>query len=108
MLPTTGDEIFKKRPAIVLDIAANWKFDLHLVVPLTSWKQSFKANKYFWMIEVRRNNRNKLKNDSAADAFQVKSVSTDRFGKNRIGLVSPSQLDLIVETVAFCIGYSLP
>ncbi len=108
MLPTTGDEIYKKRPAIVLDIAANWKFDLHLVVPLTSWKPSFRKNKYFWMIEVPNNNINKLKNRSAADAFQVKSVSTNRFGKKPIGTVSQSQLDLIVETVAFCIGYSLP
>ena len=107
-LPTTGDEIYKQRPAVVLNIAGNWIRKLHIVVPLTSWKAQFKKNQYFWMVEIPKDNSNRLKRDSAADISQIKSVSIERFGKRAIGVVGKDQLDLIVETVAFYIGYSLP
>lgn len=107
-LPTTGDEIYKPRPAVVLNIPTKWMRRLHIVVPLTKWKTHYKINQYFWMIEIPRDKRNKLSHDSAADTRQVKSVSIERFGRNVIGVVSKSQLDSIVETVAFFIGYSLP
>lgn len=108
LLPTTGDEIYKPRPAVVMNIVASWHRELHIVVPLTKWKTHYANNRYFWLIQVPKDNSNKLIHDSAADSFQVKSVSIKRFGKKAIRVVGPSQLDLIAETVAFCIGYSLP
>lgn len=108
LLPTTGDEIYKPRPAIVINITANWLRQLHIVVPLTTWKAHFARNNFFWLIPIPKDNSNKLKQDSAADTFQIKSLSIERFGKKAIGVVSPNQLNLIAETIAFCIGYSIP
>lgn len=105
-LPTAGDEIFKVRPALVLSIVANWEVDLRIVVPLRSWKEWFAKNGYFWIIHIQRDGTNRLKKDSGADTFQVKSVSTQRFVR-RIGNVLPNQLDLIAATVAFNIGAPL-
>ncbi len=65
--PTTGQEIGKKRPAIVL----------RTVVPITDWKNTY-AN-YPWMMKISPNIENNLSKESAIDCFQVKSLSTDRF-----------------------------
>jgi len=48
-LPTTGDEIYKARPAVVLTIPYTWNLDLHIVAPITSWQPHFQTNQYFWM-----------------------------------------------------------
>lgn len=107
-LPTIGDEIYKERPAVILSIESHWERRLHIVVPLTKWKPSFVESRYFWMIEIPKDNRNKLNYNSAADTRQIKSVSIERFGNRPIGVMSPGQLDLIAETVAFLVGYSPP
>ncbi|MDE2859780.1 MAG: type II toxin-antitoxin system PemK/MazF family toxin [Chloroflexota bacterium] len=107
-LPTTGDEIYKPRPAVVMNIAASWHRQLHIVVPLTTWKERYANNRYFWLVHIPRDKINKLHRDSAADVFQVKSLSIKRFGEKAIGLVDPEQLIQIAEAIAFCIGYSLP
>ena len=104
-LPTTGDEIYKTRPAVVMSISANWKLKLHIVAPITGWKEEYVQKGYFWMIELPRDNSNGLSKNSAVDTFEVKSISVTRFG-NRLGVVSKAQLELIAATVAFCIGYS--
>ncbi|MCY4464097.1 MAG: type II toxin-antitoxin system PemK/MazF family toxin [Chloroflexi bacterium] len=102
-LPTTGHEIFKIRPALVLSVAEKWEVDLRIVVPLRSWKEWFAENNFFWIVRIQRDSANRLKTDSGADTFQVKSVSTERFVR-RIGNVQPDQLHLIAATVAFNIG----
>lgn len=101
--PATGDEIAKARPAVVLNVPNSWELDLSIVVPLRSWKDRFRDNNYYWIVYVQKNAMNKLTNHSGADAFQVKSVSNLRF-RRRIGSVTPEQLQLITDTVAFCIG----
>ena len=106
-LPAEGDEIYKTRPAVVMNISANWKLKLHIVVPITGWKEEYIQKGYFWMIELPRERSNGLSKDSAADTFEVKSVSITRFG-GRLGIVSEAQLDLIAETIAYNIGYALP
>lgn len=105
--PTTGDEINKARPAVVLSVKANWERELHIVVPLRGWQRAFERNNFFWIVKLSPDGINKLKDDSGADAFQVKSVSRERF-HSKIGVLSPDKLQLIVDTVAFCIGYSPP
>jgi len=103
--PAVGDEIYKLRPAVVMDIPAHWNLKLHIVVPVTKWQVRFKTNNYFWMVELPKDNSNHLTFDSAANAFQIKSVSQQRFNR-KIGVVTAAQLNLIAETIAFCIGYS--
>jgi mRNA interferase MazF len=46
---------------------------------------------------------NGLTKDSGADAFQVKSVSETRF-LDRLGELTPSQLDDIANAIAVCVG----
>lgn len=103
-LPTTGDEIYKSRPAVVLTIPHSWNLDLEIVVPITSWQPHFQTKQYFWMIKLFADTTNQLKNDSAVNVLQIKSVSTSRF-KTKIGIMTSQQLDLITATVAFCIGH---
>ena len=104
--PTTGDEINKARPAVVLSVDAEWERELHIVVPLRRWQQRFETNNYFWIVKLSPDSVNRLKGDSGGDAFQVKSVSRERF-RRKIGVLSPDRLQLIVDTVAFCIGAAL-
>ncbi|MDE2637530.1 MAG: type II toxin-antitoxin system PemK/MazF family toxin [Chloroflexota bacterium] len=101
--PTTGDEINKARPAVVLSVDAEWERELHIVVPLRGWQRRFEANNYFWISKLEPDSINKLRGISGADAFQVKSVSRERFHR-KIGVLSPDHLRFIVDTVAFCIG----
>ncbi len=103
-LPTTGDEIYKSRPAVVLTIPHSWNLDLEIVVPITSWQPHFQTNQYFWMIQLLSDTTNQLKNDSAANVLQIKSVSIKRF-TTKIGVITNAQLDLITSTIAFCIGH---
>ncbi len=104
MLPTTGDEIYKRRPALVVNKITNLELDQRIVVPLRSWKGWFAKRQYYWIIRVKQDAQNGLNGDSGADTFQVKALSTDRFIR-RIGTLQPGQLRRIVETIAFHIGY---
>ena len=106
-LPTEGDEIYKSRPAVVMNIAFNWNRKLRIVVPMTGWSKEYKKNEYFWMIRIPKDTTNNLSKDSAAATFQLRSVSLTRF-LSKLGLVSQAQLDLITETVAYNIGYGIP
>jgi len=106
-LPTTGDEIYKIRPAVVVNIQEMWNLQLLIVVPITSWQPRFQVNNWFWLVEIPSDLTNQLPNDSAANTFQVKSVSTQRFVQ-RIGMLTTQQTDLITATIAFCVGYTPP
>lgn len=103
--PAVGQEIQKLRPAVVMDIAAAWRFCLHIVVPITSWQAKFVGQ--FWMVELQPTASNGLSNASFANAFQIKSVSEDRF-TTKLGDVTSAQLDEIAAAVALCIGYTPP
>jgi len=103
--PTVGDEIQKTRPAVVISIRSAYRHRLQVVVPITSWQPRFTSD--FWMIPLVASPPNGLDKDSAANAFQVKSVSEDRFLK-KLGIVTSDQLDEIVTAVALCIGFSPP
>ncbi len=103
-LPTEGDEIYKTRPAIVMNIAAHWNRKLNIVVPITGWLDEYTRRNYFWMIKIPKDNSNNLSKDSAAATFEIKSLSLKRF-RSKLGVVSQSQLDLIAQTIAYNIGY---
>ncbi|ALU99750.1 type II toxin-antitoxin system PemK/MazF family toxin [Campylobacter coli] len=83
--PQVGEEITKKRPALILSnnlLNSNQK--LVFVVPLTTWQEEFK--KRIWLIKVDKNNINNLNVDSAINCSQIKSFSKDRLIK-KIGEV---------------------
>lgn len=100
--PTKGDEIQKSRPGVIINSNAVGDYELKIVVPVTSWKPLYRNKP--WMVELPRNSRNGLNADSAADSFQVKSLSEKRMQK-KIGEVRPNKLEEIVTAVALCIDY---
>ena len=103
--PSIGEEIQKLRPALVMNISANWNLRLLIVVPLTKWQSRFAQERFFWMIKVPKSKGNRLQFDSAANTFQVKSVSVNRF-REKLGAITGQQLDLVAETVSYCVGYT--
>jgi mRNA interferase MazF len=100
-----GDEIQKTRPAVIVSVGAAFRHRLQIVVPITSWQSKFEND--FWMIHLPADATNGLDNDSAANAFQVKSVSEERFIR-KIGILDDPTLDEITTAIALCIGYSPP
>jgi mRNA interferase MazF len=70
------------------------KSPLKIVVPITDWKERY--NIASWMVQILPNQSNGLSKDSAADCFQIRSLSQDRFVK-RLGIISGYELDEIKE-----------
>src|SRR5688500_15070586 len=101
--PTFGDEIQKTRPAVIINIGAAFRHRLRIVVPITSWQPKFERD--FWMIRLPANPTTGLDNESAANAFQVKSLSEERFVR-KIGVLDNVIVDEITTAIALCIGYN--
>jgi mRNA interferase MazF len=74
---------------------------LRVVVPLTDWQPSFGVLP--WFVHIPSSAATGLNKDSGADAFQVKSVSENRFIR-RIGKVTDDQMDEIASAIALCVG----
>jgi mRNA interferase MazF len=100
--PSEGDEIKKVRPAVVMTAHSAGRMQLQLVVPITRWQPQFA--RYFWMIHLLPVAENGLAKESAADAFQVKSLSISRF-QNRLGKLTDAEMDEITAAIMLCIGY---
>jgi len=87
--PTVGAEIKKKRPAVIVSDDAIGILPLKIIVPITEWKDRFQGA--LWLVKIEPDNQNNLIKPSAADTFQVRSVSTKRFLR-KTGSVSPTVL----------------
>lgn len=90
--PTVGAEIRKTRPAIIVNDNNLGRLPLKIVVPLTDWKERYEIAP--WMIKLMPDNQNKLKKASAADCFQVRSLSEQRFVK-KLGTIDVPTMDNI-------------
>lgn len=101
--PTRGAEMQKTRPAVVITSDHVGKLPLEIVVPITDWKPLYVYAA--WFVQLLPDKSNGLAKESAADAFQVKSMSDERF-RRRLGSVTEAQLKQIVKAVALCIDYS--
>ncbi len=75
--PTIGAEIKKTRPAVIVSEDAIGVLPLKVVVPVTDWKDRYAVAP--WMVRLDPDDQNKLDKTSAADCFQVRSVSQERF-----------------------------
>lgn len=98
--PTQGAEIQKVRPCVVVSGDQMGKLPLKVVVPITQWQDEFEAHP--WLVKLQPDEQNGLEKPSAADAFQVKSLSVERFLRQR-GVLSASQLADIVAAVGIVI-----
>jgi mRNA interferase MazF len=99
--PAVGDEIRKVRPAAVISVPYVGILNVRMVVPITDGKERYRN--FSWITFLEPSRANGLSKESAADAFQCKSLSLERFQK-RIGVLTSSELKSIVNTVGLCIG----
>ena len=90
--PTVGSEIKKTRPAIIVNDDALGKLPLKIIVPVTDWKERYEIAP--WMTKLEPDKVNGLNKVSAADGFQIRSVSQMRFVK-RLGVVSENVMEEI-------------
>ncbi|EOJ1892662.1 type II toxin-antitoxin system PemK/MazF family toxin [Campylobacter jejuni] len=75
--PQVGEEITKKRPALILsNNLFNSNQKLVFVVPLTTWQDKF--YKGIWFLKIDKNATNNLNVVSAINCSQIKSFSKDR------------------------------
>lgn len=88
--PTVGAEMKKIRPAIIVNDDTLGKLPLKIIVPITDWKDRYEIAP--WMTKIEPDKENGLSKVSAADSFQVRSVSQERFVK-KIGTVPETVME---------------
>lgn len=103
--PARGAEIRKTRPAVVVNVGTAGRLPLRVIVPLTEWQPPFA--RAFWMVRVEPDAANGLTKTSAADTFQVRSFSLERFVE-KIGTLTPDQMQAIAQALADVTGYEAP
>ena len=99
--PGRGAEIGKTRPAVIISVPDVGRLPLRIIVPITDWKENYKY--LLWMRAIEPSRINGLSKLSAADAFQCKSFSLERFRK-KIGRLADEDLREVTDSVALCIG----
>lgn len=95
--PTIGDEMSKKRVCLVVNSDSVGILKLRTIVPITGWQDKF--NQVMWMTKIEPSKNNGLIKASSADAFQVRSLSTNRFCR-KIGVVEDDILFEVHQAVA--------
>ena len=83
--PTKGAEIQKKRPAIIINDDKLGKLPLKIIILLTDWKERYELAP--WMVKIDPTATNGLSKTSAADCFQIRSLSQERLIKNLVTLI---------------------
>ncbi|MDT5120741.1 MAG: mRNA interferase MazF [Acidobacteriota bacterium] len=101
--PTVGAEIKKTRPAVVVSDDAIGVLPLKVVVPVTEWKERYAIAP--WMVRLEPDAENNLDKPSAADAFQVRSVSQARFIRF-VGRLSNPVMQGIADALAIVLRIS--
>jgi mRNA interferase MazF len=99
--PALGAEIRKTRPAVIVNDDAIGILPLRVIVPLTDWKERYAMAP--WLVRVDPDQHNGLDKTSAADAFQIRSVSQARFVR-RLGKVSAESLEEIIQAIQVVIS----
>jgi len=99
--PTVGAEIRKMRPAVIVSEDVIGILPLRVIVPLTDWKERYSLAP--WMVSIAPDAQNGLDKPSAADAFQIRSVSSERFVR-RIGTLDNDNIEQILKAIQIVIG----
>ncbi len=100
--PTRGAEMQKTRPAVVLSSNHLGRLPLRLVVPLTGWNAGYVG--LAWMSYVEATQASGLTKPSAADVFQTRGVSLERFG-SLLGILSEETLTQIAKALALMVEH---
>jgi len=99
--PTIGAEIHKTRPAVIVSEDSIGVLPLRVIVPLTDWKERYAIAA--WLVRIDPTQTNGLSKTSAADAFQIRSVSQFRFVR-RLGRVSQDDMQDIMGAIRIVLG----
>jgi mRNA interferase MazF len=99
--PTVGSEIRKTRPAVIVNDDAIGILPLRVIVPITAWQERYAAAP--WMVRLDPDTENGLEKPSAADTFQVRSLSQTRFVR-QLGNVSAEALQHITRALAIVLS----
>ena len=99
--PSVQPEQQKVRPAVVMSGPSVGRMSLRIVVPITAWSPRFE--RFAWFVHLGPTTENGLSKESGADAFQVKSVSLDRF-RTRMGTLTPEEVASVAFAIALCVG----
>ncbi len=102
LVPTRGAEMQKTRPAVVLSSDRLGRLPLRLIVPLTGWNEGY--THLAWMACVEPSVTNGLTKPSAADAFQTRGASLERF-EERLGVLPQETLARISRALALTVEY---
>ncbi len=95
--PTIGDEIGRIRLTVIVSNDEMGVLRLKVVVPITGWQEVFAQ--VVWMVKIEPSKENGLSKRSAADTFQVRSVSQQRLVK-QIGTLSEATIEAIGKALA--------
>lgn len=71
--PTIGAEIKKSRPCVIVNRDSIGILPLKIIVPLTAWQEKFAGAD--WLVPIEKSSAKGIAKKSAADTFQVRSVS---------------------------------
>lgn len=77
---------------------------LAVVVPITKWRDQLTA--ISWMVKLEPSAENGLAKLSAADTFQVRSLSQERFIK-QLGTLSDLEMQEITSALAIVLNINL-
>lgn len=102
--PQVGEEIGKTRPAVIVSDDKVGILHVKMVVPITEWKTHFVD--YSWFVRLTFGASSGLSKESAADCYQLKSVSEQRFA-GRLGKLRDQDMQRIVESIMICVGGTL-
>ncbi|EGK90058.1 type II toxin-antitoxin system PemK/MazF family toxin [Microcoleus sp. F10-C6] len=94
--PTVGAEIGKTRPVVIVSDETVGILLLEVIVPITDWKERYTERN--WMVRLEPSGENGLTKVSAADTFQVRSVSQQRFVR-QLGTLSETIMEEIAEAL---------
>lgn len=75
--PTIGAEIKKSRPGVIVNVDEVGVLPLRVIVPITEWKERYSQAP--WLVKIQPTKQNGVEKPSAADAFQIRSLSVERF-----------------------------
>ena len=87
--PTIGAELKKTRPAVIVNDDTVGLLPLKVIVPLTAWKEHYRQAP--WLVRIEPHPDNGIDKTSAADAFQVRSLSQERLVR-RLGTLTAADM----------------
>jgi mRNA interferase MazF len=99
--PTIGAELKKTRPAVIVNDNAVGLLPLKVIVPLTTWKEHYRQAP--WLVRIEPHPDNGLDKPSAADAFQVRSLSQERLVR-RLGRLTAAEMKSISTALALVLN----